>query len=108
MAIVKVLLRKEFGGESGYIELPEREKEILLLLGKDSLTVPQVRKKQTGNENTMTNATIYSLIERLEKRGYIVSTTSSTNVTGCDLRRIVRRTVFETLEEILPIIPRKV
>ena len=108
MAIVKVLLKKEFGGKAGYIELPEREKDILFLLGTEHLSVPQIRKKQTNDKNKMTDATNYSLTERLEKRGYLVSTICNTNITGTDLRRIIKYSVFETMEEIPVLsIPRK-
>lgn len=102
MPIVQVSLGDTLNTKPKFIEVPEREKDVLVLLGTEKLTVPEIARKQTG-DGKMSNPSIYSMLYRMQEKGFVTCEEKFVAITGTDLKRTLWSTVFSKLEEITTI-----
>ena len=122
MPTIKVHLQGTAPEEEMYLELPQRELDILVLLGSEWSTVSQIQKQQQdisaqpcvlvkpkkkGSPQTekaqvekvvMSISTIHTLLTRLERRGFVVKSESMEMVFGTRLRRVFYSSKFDKVE----------
>lgn len=101
MAVIRAHLKGAPEGNFIFVELPDREKDVLLLLGTESLIVPEVVKKQDASvKNKMSLASVYTFINRMAEKGLVCREPSCFVLHGTNSIRVIFASSFDFVEEV--------
>jgi hypothetical protein len=99
MPVMYVHLKNTSSDSRSVIELPHGELKVLILLGFNRMTAPEICRL-SGNGVPLSEATCYKLLQRLTDRGLVARENGSILVAGVSLKRVFFSPTFDIVSEV--------